>query len=266
MIHCYKYVNTISDIGTIILELLVSNSVKKAFEIIKFISNNQGSLSLSELGRQLNMNKTTMFRYLETLEVLNILERRDSNWYLGIELFSLGHKVDANSRIVERIHPKLMDISKRLNETVNLVGMYDNSALYLDKVESSRALQMRSQLGDHLPLHCTSLGKAILSCLPLNEVDNILNIIELKPYTSHTVTSIDELKKQIDFVKINGYSLEKEELEPGLSCIAVPLFIKSIDFYGGLSFSGSPDRFTEEKVKELSGELKILADKILSMF
>ncbi len=244
----------------------MSNSVKKAFEIIKFISNNQGSHSLSELGRQMNMNKTTMFRYLETLEELNILERRDSNWNLGIELFSLGHKVDANKRIVERIHPQLLEISKRLNETVNLVGMYDNSALYLDKVESNRALQMRSKLGDHLPLHCTSLGKAILSCLPLDEVDNILSIIELKPFTTHTVTSIDALKNQIDFVKLNGYSLEKEELEPGLSCIAVPLHINSINFYGGLSFSGSPDRFTDEKVMELSGELKAMADKILTMF
>ncbi|MCD6398206.1 MAG: IclR family transcriptional regulator [Spirochaetaceae bacterium] len=244
----------------------MSNSVKKAFEIIKFISSNQGKLSLSELGRKLNMNKTTMFRYLETLQLLNVLERRDSNWYLGIELFSLGHKVDAKSRIVDRIHPYLQEISKRLNETVNLVGMYDSSALYLDKVESNRALQMRSQLGDHLPLHCTSLGKAILSSLPEHEVENLLRIIKLKPYTSHTVTSVDELKKQIDFVKTNGYSLEKEELEPGLSCIAVPLHISSIDFYGGLSFSGSPDRFTEEKVQELSGELKALAGEILTMF
>jgi IclR family transcriptional regulator, KDG regulon repressor len=266
MIHCYKYVNTISDIGTINLEFLVSNSVRKAFEIIKFISNNQGSLSLSELGRQLNMNKTTMFRYLETLEVLNILERRDSNWYLGIELFSLGHKVDANSRIVERIHPSLQEISRRLNETVNLVGMYDNSALYLDKVESSRSLQMRSKLGDHLPLHCTSLGKAILSTLPDVEADRILNIIQLKKYTAHTVTNLSELKEQIKFVKENGYSLEIEELEPGLSCIAVPLPIKAINFYGGISFSGSPDRFTEVKVLELSVELKTLAAKILSLF
>jgi len=244
----------------------VSNSVKKAFEIIKFISSNQGKLSLSELGRQLNMNKTTMFRYLETLELLNILERRDSNWYLGIELFSLGHKVDAKTRIVDRIHPYLQEISKKLNETVNLVGMYDNSALYLDKVESNRTLQMRSRLGDHLPLHCTSLGKAILSSLPEHEVKNLLSIIKLESYTPHTVTSVDELKKQIDFVKINGYSLEKEELEPGLSCIAVPLHISSIDFYGGLSFSGSPDRFTEEKVQELSGELITLASNILTMF
>jgi len=244
----------------------VSNSVRKAFEIIKFISNNQGKLSLSELGRQLEMNKTTMFRYLETLELLNILERRNSNWYLGIELFSLGHKVDAKSRIVDRIHPHLQEISKRLNETVNLVGMYANSALYLDKVESSRALQMRSQLGDHLPLHCTSLGKAILSTLSGDEVDKILGIIKLEPYTSHTVTSVEDLKKQINFVKMNGYSLEKEELEPGLSCIAVPLHIESANFFGGLSFSGSPDRFTEEKVEELSLELKTLAGKILTMF
>lgn len=244
----------------------MSNSVKKAFEIIKFISTNQGKLSLSELSRQLNMNKTTMFRYLETLEVLNILERRDSNWYLGIELFSLGYKVDANSRIVERIHPELVEVSERLNETLNLVGMYDNSALYLDKVESSRALQMRSKVGDHLPLHCTSLGKAILSCLPLNEVDKILNIIDLKPYTPNTVTSIKKLKKQIDFVKLNGYSLEKEELEPGLSCIAIPLHIKVINFYGGLSFSGSPERFTKDKVRELAKELLILADRIIKSF
>lgn len=244
----------------------MSNSVKKAFDIIKFISNNQGELSLSELGRQLGMNKTTLFRYLDTLELLNILEKRDSNWYLGIELFSLGHKVDANSRIVDRIHPQLKEISRRLNETINLVGMYDNSALYLDKVESSRELQVRSKLGDHLPLHCTSLGKAILSSMPINEVDAILGVIALKPYTEHTVTSISELKKQIEFVKTNGYSLEKEELEPGLSCIAVPLHIKTIDFYGGLSFSGSPSRFTKDKVIELSDELKKLADTILNMF
>lgn len=244
----------------------MSNSVKKAFDIIKFISNNQGKLSLSELGRQLGMNKTTLFRYLETLELLNILEKRDSNWYLGIELFSLGHKVDAGRCIVDRIHPGLQKISLRLNETVNLVGMYNNSALYLDKVESSRELQMRSKLGDHLPLHCTSLGKAILSSMSLEEVDAILKVIELKPYTVNTVTSIPELKKQIDFVKNNGYSLEIEELEPGLSCIAVPLHIKTIDFYGGLSFSGSPGRFTDEKIKELSSELMSLADKILKMF
>ncbi|MCF6336058.1 MAG: IclR family transcriptional regulator [Spirochaetales bacterium] len=244
----------------------MSTSVRKAFEIIKFISNNQGKLSLSELGRRLDINKTTLFRYLETLEILNILEKRDSNWYLGIELFSLGHKVDAKSRIIDRIHPKLLQISRRLNETVNLVGMYDNSALYLDKVESTRELQMRSKLGDHLPLHCTSLGKAILSSMPENEVDSIINILDFRVYTEYTVTSIPELKRQIDFVKINGYSLEIEELEPGLSCIAVPLHIESINFYGGLSFSGSPSRFTEEKVEELTGELKILAENILKMF
>ena len=101
----------------------MSNSVKKAFDIIKFISNNQGKLSLSELGRQLGMNKTTLFRYLETLELLNILEKRDSNWYLGIELFSLGHKVDANRRIVDRIHPQLQEISRRLNETVKAMEL-----------------------------------------------------------------------------------------------------------------------------------------------
>ena len=93
----------------------------------------------------------------------------------------------------------------------------------------------------------------MLSSVPQRIVDDLLSIIKLEPYAPQTVTSVEQLKQQIDFVKTNGYSLEKEELEPGLSCIAVPLHIESANFFGGLSFSGSPDRFTEEKVRELSG-------------
>ena len=66
----------------------MSSSVKKGFEIIKYIADRQGQLTLSDISRQLGINKTTAFRYLETMEELNILEKSDNTWNLGIGLLN----------------------------------------------------------------------------------------------------------------------------------------------------------------------------------
>ncbi len=240
----------------------MSGSVKKAFEIIRYIADHQGEMTLSELSRKLNMNKTTLFRYLETLQKLDILEKRDGSWFLGMELFSLGHQVDLQKSVIERVHPIIFACSRRTNETLSFAGLIGESAIYLDKVESSRGLQMRATLGDRLPFHCTALGKSILSVLPEYQVTELLERLNLKKYTPNTVTEQDVLISQIEEVKSSGYSLEEEELEPGLSCIAVPLYIKGLKFCGAVSFSGASSRLTRERMMELVKELNQVAAEI----
>ncbi len=237
----------------------MSSSVKKAFDIIRYVAAHQGEMTLSELGRRLGMNKTTIFRYLETLESLDILEKRDGSWYLGMELFSLGHQVDLQKSIIERVHPIIFSFSRRTNETLSFAGLIGGSAIYLDKVESSRGLQMRAHLGDRLPFHSTALGKSILSVLPEYKVTDLLGKLNLERFTDKTITDKSILLKQVELIKSSGYSLEEEELEHGLSCIAVPLYIKPLNFYGAVSFSGTSSRFTGERMMELVKELKHLS-------
>ncbi len=240
----------------------MSSSVKKAFAIIQYVAGHQGELTLSELGRQLKVNKTTMFRYLETLESLDLLEKRDGSWFLGMELFSLGHKVDIQSRIVEKVHPVIFNYSVMVNETLSFAGFVNGAAIYFDKVESSRGLQMRARLGDRLPFHCTALGKAILSVLPEDTREDVLRHLVFAPYTAHTITNKEELLYQIDAIKEKGYSLEQEELEPGLSCIGVPLYVDHMNFYGAVSFSGASSHLTEERMMALVEVLGNVADEI----
>ncbi len=240
----------------------MSGSVKKAFSIIRYIADHQGEFTLSELGRQLNMNKTTVFRYLETLEELDILEKRSGSWFLGMELFSLGHQVDLQKSIVERVHPIILSCSRKMNETLSFAGLIGESAIYLDKVESSRGLQMRATLGDRLPFHCTALGKSILSILPEDQAAGLLDRLKLEKYTDKTVTDRDVLAEQLKEIREKGYSLEEEELEPGLSCIAVPLYIESLEFYGSISFSGSSSRLSGERMAELVDELLSVSGSI----
>ena len=240
----------------------MSSSVKKAFAIIRYVADHQGELTLSELGRQLAMNKTTMFRYLETLESLNLLDRRNGSWFLGMELFSLGHQVDMQSRIVERVHLLVYNCSCTVNETLSFAGLINGAALYLDKVESSRGLQMRARLGDSLPLHSTALGKAILSALPDYKRDEIIKHLSLTPLTPRTLTDKKRLLQQIEDVRRNGFSLEQEEMEPGLSCVGVSLYVKRMNFYGAVSFSGSSSHLTRERMMDLVKDLQAVAGKI----
>ena len=240
----------------------MSTSVKKAFDIITYISDHQGELTLSELGRKLNINKTTMFRYLETLEALDILERRDGSWFLGMNLFSLGHKVDLQSRIVERVHPLVFAASSKVNETLSFAGLIGGSAVYLDKVESSRGLQMRARIGDPLPFHCTALGKAILSVMPEYQRRELLERTALRRFTKNSITEPAVLKLQMEEISYRGYSLEKEELEPGLSCIAVPFIMERMDFIGAVSFSGASSHLTEDRMMEVLPELFGVAENI----
>ena len=145
---------------------------------------------------------------------------------------------------------------------MSFAGLIGGAAVYLDKVESSRGLQMRAHLGDRLPFHCTALGKSILSVLPEYKITDLLREVNLERYTDKTITDKSILLEQVEGVKTTGYSLEEEELEPGLSCIAVPLYMESLGFYGAVSFSGTSSRFTRERMLELVKELKLLSDEV----
>ena len=121
----------------------MSNTIKKAFEIVKLIEKNQGKYTLTDIVRILGINKTTAFRNLKTLEELNILEKINNLYYLGISLFELGNKVYLKQIIVEKIHPVLRKLSEEVNETVNLAKIHNGMVLYLDKIESKRSLQIQ---------------------------------------------------------------------------------------------------------------------------
>lgn len=246
----------------------MNSTVVKAFKILDYIADRQGQVRLVDLVRDLKMNKTTGFRFLETLEHLNLIEKKGQTYYLGLGLLQLGQKVHTQKLIIEKIHPVLERMAQGVNETVNLAMLQDERALYLHKVESQRRVQFRAQLGDHLPLHCTALGKAILSILPEERLALVLETLTYEPFTRHTIRSEKALLAQMTQVRAQGFSEECEEVEDGLICVAVPLPIPALEFYGAISMSGAAFRFTPERrrflgkmLQEMMGELKTaLAD------
>lgn len=244
----------------------MSDSVKRAFQLIDYLSRLTQKSSLTEISRALKLNKTTAFRYLETLVSLGVVDKSGKEYSLGIRLFELGNSVPIKELVVSRIHPLLADLCNEVNETVNLAQLQGTHLIYLDKIESRRSLQIRSRIGSRLPLYCTGLGKAILSLLSSAELERLLNDIELQPYTPATITDRWELLRQIREIRERGFAFDREELESGLTCVAVPLSLDRYEFKGAVSISIPAMQFTDEFMQGMACKLTAMVDTVSLYF
>ncbi len=244
----------------------MNQSIKKAFDIVSFLVENPQKMSLMEMSQALKMNKTTLYRFLSTLEAIDILYKKDESYMPGIRLFELGSKVPVKQLLVDRIHPILSRLTSEVNETVNLGQLSSGQVLYLDKTESTRSLQIQSSVGNYIALHATALGKSILSILPETTRESTINRLAFTAKTPRTVTDPAVLRAHVEEARQKGYSTDYEEVEEGLICVAVPLHIKELEFYGAISCSGPTVRFNEARIRELAVKLKETAEVIKKRF
>ncbi len=240
----------------------MNTSIQKAFKILSFVAAHPQKMSLSEMSRGLSINKTTLFRFLHTLEALNLVEKRGGAYVPGIKLFELGTRVPVKQLIIEKAHPFLDKLAEEVNETINLGELSNDQILYLHKCESKRSLQLQAKVGSYIAIHTSALGKAALSILSESERDAIISRINLERKTKNTITDAQELKGHIEEVSTRGYSLDMEELEVGLHCVGVPLCIPEVNFYGAISSSGPSVRFSRRRLAELAVRLKETAARI----
>ena len=226
-------------------------SVSRAIKILGCF-NQYKELGVSEIGKMLNLHKSTTFGLISTLEYYNFLEQnKDTGKYkLGNEIFRLGTKV--NTDLISIALPYLNNLVSSYQETANLT-VYDNcSVLYLKKIESPHSMRICTKNGEKLPLHCTAVGKAILAYLKYDEVNDIMSNIQLVKFTEKTITDKDILLQQLEKIRQKGYAEDFEELEVGLVCVAAPIFNHHNEPIGGISVSGPASRMTESLRMKIS--------------
>ena len=148
---------------------------------------------------------------------------------LGIKLFRLGHQAVSHLNLREICRPFLTRIMDETKETVHLAVLDEDQVLYLDKVEGPHALRMPSRVGRRIPTYCTSLGKAMLSCLDDQEVRIFFAIKFCGPIPQTPLKPSNQLLADLRMIRKRGYSIDNEEIEIGLRCVGAPIR----DYTGG---------------------------------
>ena len=132
-------------------------------------------------------------------------------------------------------------------ETCFLGVLSGDEIVYIAKGNCERTITTNASIGSRKPVYCTGLGKAFLAFLPEKESSQIIDRIELKAFTEHTVTDKLELKKEIAQFRNQGYAVDNQEIEQGLWCMAVPIYDNTGHMKAAISVSGLKQRMVEKK-------------------
>ncbi len=154
-------------------------------------------------------------------------------------------------RIARPYLKQLRDISK---ETVHLVLREDTHAVYIDKIEGPYAMTISSQVGARAAMYCTGVGKAILAFMEPEQQQLVMRQ-PMQAKTEFTVTTVDGLQNKLHEIRKQGYSLDEQEIEIGLCCIAAPLFGPNRRVIGGISIAGPEARLSKQRVELLVAPL-----------
>ena len=232
------------------------NSVLKAFAILDLLSDGK-KRSLSDIAHELSLPKSTVSNLLETLTSERVLERDYGSglFSLGIRLIELGYCTQTGNDLVRIAAPFLRGLNQRFDETVHLVLLDRDEVLYIDCIESKRRLRTYSVTGIHAPLHCTSVGKAILAFLPNAEIQRILKNKGLPSFTPHTITTEDRLWREIAVIRERGYAIDDMEHEDHLRCVGAPIFNSKGEVFASVSISGPAERNTLKRLELMTPAL-----------
>ena len=147
-------------------------------------------------------------------------------------------------------------------ETVHLAVLDEDQVLYLDKVEGPHALRMPSRVGRRIPTYCTSLGKAMLSCLDDQEVKNIFRDQVLRPCTANTIKTLNQLLADLRMIRKRGYSIDNEEIEIGLRCVGAPIRDYTGAMVGAISVAAPSARLSAPKIHNIGKLVVTTAEEI----
>ena len=244
-------------------------SIDKALDLLEFLSVNEQEIGIAKISKTLNMGLSTVHRILTTLKSRGyiIQNQNTAKYRLGIKLFELGCEVQSTKNLIKTIRPYLRSLSKVTNETANLAILEDKEVIYIDTIESAEILRTEIVQGTRTVAHCTALGKALLAFLSDSDFNQLYGSDEsIISLTSRSISSLDELKKELKKVKEQGYALDIEEYKIGINCVGVPIFIRNGEAFAAISITGPASRFTIDKMEDAKNNLIMVCKEISKSF
>jgi DNA-binding IclR family transcriptional regulator len=244
-------------------------SVRRAFDILRAVSAKTDGVALSFVAAEVSLPKSTVSRMLSTLVRLGMVERVNGRegFRIGSELIGLTTNTSYTANLSALARPYLQKLSQATNETLTLCIPDGDSALYIDQINTPRALQVHDWRGQKLPLHASSDGKLYLAFRTEPEITRYLRQ-PLQRFTNRTITGITALRKELSAIRKKGYAWTHGEIDEDLAGVAAPIHdldgnvIASVCVFGPIfrwpieSKAGGLIRMTKETAQQINERLQ----------
>ena len=221
----------------------LSGTLERGLAILEFFAVTREATAVM-VAEALGLSRSATYRILDTLREQGYLEVNPASekLRLGVRAAELGTAALSGIDVVRLAPSYLRGLVQTTSETVFLAVVADDAVVYVYKEDGPQAVTMSSQLGSRRPLHCTSLGKAFMSALPVEKQHSLVDRLDLKRFTTNTITDAAALKDELLLIRERGYAIDNIEVEEGVACFGAPV----LDYRGlpvaGISVAGPADR------------------------
>lgn len=234
-------------------ERYILHSVSTAFSILDLFFERE-ELSPAEVARCMDINRSTAFRFLVTMEQSGYLIKTDNAKYrLGVKISSLGQVAHNRMELIGLIHPFLVKLSEKTGESSHLAIMDDATHItFIDKSVGTLWLTMDVMIGYSQYAHLTGTGKAILAYKSDRFINQYIRTASFEACTPNSIKDASSLLRILDVIRTQGYSTDNEEVEAGLYCIAVPILSRDSEPIASISLSGPTTRMVANQESHLN--------------
>lgn len=224
-------------------------SIDRTLSIINILSKEPKGLGVTEIHYKSQLPTTTIHRILTSLLQHNVVikDSESDRYMLGMYLVHIASSILDNVDLRKLVRPYLEKLGKRTGEVVHLCVAENNEVAYIDKVESIHKIRIASQIGYRALMHCTGVGKALLSGMSEEEVMQVVKNKGLKAFTENTITCPDALLEHLKKIREQDYAIDELEHEEGIRCIAAPIRDYKGKVIAAISIAGPIERVTRER-------------------
>ncbi|MBA9025993.1 IclR family transcriptional regulator [Peribacillus huizhouensis] len=222
-------------------------AVERALLLLKLIGENPSPISVGDLAKQAELNRTTAWRLIGTLENQGFVEKDpfSKGYQLGYALHQITSKNDSYGYLIRRARNTLLKLKEEMGETVLLSVPKHDGTLTIDQIDTDHSVRLVDYTHTISPLHCTSNGKILLSLLPQKELDILLEQ-PLEPLSKYSITDPEELRKELEKIRVQKVGLSIGELDENENAISAPIFNKKKDLVAFITLGGPSFRLTKE--------------------
>jgi IclR family transcriptional regulator, KDG regulon repressor len=226
------------------------NSVTRTIEVLEAFTR-KPSYTNAELSRKTNINKSTLFRILYTLEREGVLRRdqETNRYYLTYKLFHIGQAYVQETDLKTKAAIHLATLADVTGESAHLGIIDHQEVLFLDRVDSSQPIGLHSSIGMKLPAYCTAIGKLLLAFQDETYLEKYMKTITLKAYTPNTITDTNTFLINLQQIRQCGFSIDRAEYQLEVLALAAPIRTGEGRVVGAVSVAGPIFRMDTEEVR-----------------
>lgn len=216
-------------------------TVGKALDVLEQVADFGRPVRFGALLEASPFPKATLYRFLQTLTNQRLLayDPESQTYSVGVRLVRLAHAAWKQTSLGPIARPHLDRLSDKIGLTVHLAQLDNGQVLYVDKRNAKKPVEMFSDAGKVGPAYCTGVGKAMIAFLPKADQARVLDQQSYHRFTDQTFTGPGALADELSQIVARGHAYDREEHEPGIICIAVPVLSERSQVLGGVSITGT---------------------------